>query len=72
MAITPRAARVMRRMTQEEVAAQMGMSRTAYEKYERDLGPMRISQLERLAEILGVTPSDLLASRCSTEGLLEY
>lgn len=69
MAITPRAARIMKNMTQEEVAAQLGIRTSVYQRFEQDLGPMRIAQLERLAGILGVTPSDLLLSRYSTGSL---
>ncbi|MGV8082062.1 MAG: helix-turn-helix domain-containing protein [Coriobacteriia bacterium] len=71
MAITPRTARIMKNMTQEEVAAKLGIRASVYQHFEQDLGPMRIAQLERLAEILGVTPSDLLVSRCSTDSSYE-
>lgn len=50
-----RSARKARNLTQEEVAAVLGISRTGYVKYESGANKPKLKTLQQLAALLGVT-----------------
>jgi transcriptional regulator with XRE-family HTH domain len=67
VAMTLRKARRMKDLSQADLAEKLGMSLASYQRYERDLGKMRVEKLDDAASILGVDAAVLLASRHSTD-----
>lgn len=64
------ALRRKKNMTQEELAAEMGVSAQAVSKWENDLSCPDISLLPQLAKLLGVTTDELLGSEAPVTQLL--
>ena len=58
-----RAKRVARFWTQEQLAREAGISQKALSKIENDEVEPRFSTITRLAEALGVDPSELVVER---------
>lgn len=56
-------ARENKKMTQEQLATKMGVSRTAVAMWESKRVLPRAARLTKLAEILGVTVDELLTER---------
>lgn len=71
MTISARHARILKDLTQEQVAGRLGISLASYQRFERDIKKMRVGKLEQLAELLGVKPSELITPIDSTERLVE-
>jgi len=71
MPISAKHARILKDLTQEQVAGELGISLASYQRFERDIRKMRVGKLEKLAELLGVEPSDLMAPMDSTERCIE-
>jgi transcriptional regulator with XRE-family HTH domain len=49
-------------LTQQEMAAQLGIAQSSYATWERRTPALRPGQIQRLAEILGVTAADLFGN----------
>ena len=64
------ALRRKKNMTQEELAAEMGVSAQAVSKWENDLSCPDISLLPQLAKLLGITTDELLGSESPVTQLL--
>lgn len=71
MPISAKHARILKDLTQEQVADKLDISLASYQRFERDIRKMRVGKLEKLAELLGVEPSDLMVSVDSTERCIE-
>ncbi|MFN8265913.1 MAG: helix-turn-helix transcriptional regulator [Chitinophagaceae bacterium] len=52
--------REMRKMTQEEVAKQMGISQNAYSKIENNITQLNVNHIRQISMALNVSPLDLL------------
>jgi len=52
--------RIEHSLTQEQVAAMLGLNRTAYTHYENGLNMPNILTLVRLSEIYGLSPGELM------------
>ncbi len=52
--------REMRKMTQEEVAKQMGISQNAYSKIENNITQLNVNHIRQISTALNVSPLDLL------------
>ena len=59
MRLTLKDARRRALLTQEDVAGQLGVSKSAYRWYERNPGKMRVDVAYRFAKIVGLTIDDL-------------
>ena len=53
-------------LTQQEMAVQLGIAQSSYATWERQTPAIRPDQIERLAEILGVTAADLFRTDTPT------
>lgn len=71
MPISAKHARILKDLTQEQVAEKLDISLASYQRFERDIRKMRVGKLEKLAELLGVEPSDLMVPVDSTERCIE-
>lgn len=71
MPISAKHARILKDLTQEQVAEKLDISLASYQRFERDIRKMRVGKLEKLAELLGVEPSDLFTPADSTERCIE-
>ena len=54
-----------KQLTQAELAEKMGVTDKAVSKWERDLSCPDVSSLPRLAEILGVSPGELIEAKAA-------
>lgn len=67
MRLTLKDARRRALLTQEDVAGQLGVSKSAYRWYEQNPGKMRVDVAYRFAEIVGLTIDDLTFKKESEE-----
>lgn len=58
-----RMVRELRGLSQENVAARLGIAQNTYSKYETNQTRLTVETLERIAEILEVTPMDLMSQQ---------
>jgi transcriptional regulator with XRE-family HTH domain len=66
-----RNARMLKGVTQEQVAAQAGMHVTQYNAYERARSRPAPATLQRVAAALGTTPAALLGATQRTDSITE-
>lgn len=52
--------RLLKGLTQENIAHELGISQSAYSQIERKAGECKFSTLERLAKVLGVSVAFLV------------
>jgi transcriptional regulator with XRE-family HTH domain len=55
--------REMRGFSQENVAAKVGIAQNAYSRIETNQTKLEAGMLNRIAEVLGVSPMDILSSQ---------
>ena len=58
--ITIRAARVLKGLTQEELADKVGVSLSAVQKWETGKADIRFSHMKKISEITGVSLDDFI------------
>ena len=55
--------REMRGLSQENIAAQLGIAQNTYSKIETNQSRLESGMLVKIAEVLGVSPMDILSSQ---------